>query len=375
LLYYMDWDAIDWERLDRYVAGRGSPAELAALEAWVNAHPELRAVAAAMRSVGRPPDEAARAWDGASAWQRLRRRLHHAPLRLHSPSGSAPSPLGSPPRRWTRVRERPLVALATASAAALLLVAASLYTRARWHGGTIPTRVVATRRGQTAVLELPDGSRVTLAPQSRLRLAADGSARLPGTARDIYLEGEAYLELKHDGARPFRVHTTAGEVEDVGTDFLVTAYPETDGMRVIVASGQVALYQKRAAARTAAPGSPPSRRPLLTLERGELAELAASGVATVTHDVNVQPYLAWTRGNLAFDGTRLGDVVPELERWYDAAIELRDSTLADRRLTAAFRYESLSQVLDLLALSLDLQVERHGRVVRLTPGHRLGRTP
>ena len=371
----MDWDAIDWDRLDRYVTGRGSPAELAALEAWVNANPELRAVAAAMRTLGRPPGEDARPWDVASAWQRLRRRLHHAPLRLLSSSGGATRSLGSPPRRWIRVRDRPPLAIAAAAAAVLLLVAASLYTGARRHGGTVPKRVVATRRGQTAVLELPDGSRVTLAPASRLRLSADVRAFQAGTARDIYLEGEAYLEVKHDGTRPFRVHTAAGEVDDIGTDFLVTAYPETDGMWVIVASGQVALYQEPGARGPAAPGPSPSRRPLLTVERGELAELASSGVATVTHDVNVQPYLAWTRGNLAFDGTRLGDVVPELERWYDAAIELGDSTLADRRLTAAFRYESLSQVLDLLALSLDLQVERHGRVVRLTPGHHLGRTP
>ena len=370
----MDWDTIDWERLDRYAAGRGSPDELAALEAWVTAHPELRALAAAMRTVGRPPGEAAGPWDVASAWQRLRRRLHHVPLRLLSSSGGATSPLGSPPRRWARLRDRPLLALATAAAAVLLLVAASLYTRARWHGGTIPIRVVATRRGQTAVLELPDGSRVTLAPASRLRLSAAVRALPAGTARDIYLEGEAYLEVNHDATRPFRVHTAAGEVDDLGTDFLVTAYPETDGMRVIVASGQVALYQEPGAARAAAASPPARRRPLLTVERGELAQLAASGVATVTHDVNVQPYLAWTRGNLAFDGTRLGDVVPELERWYDAAIELGDSTLGDRRLTAAFRYESLAQVLDLLALSLDLQVERHGRLVRLTPGHHLGHT-
>ncbi len=371
----MDWDSIDWERLDRYVTGRGSPDELAALDAWVKADPELRAVAAAMRTVGRSPGEDERPWDVARAWQQLRRRLHQAPLRLLSPSGGATSPLGSPPRRWTRFRDRPVIALATACAAVLLLVAASLYTRARWPGGTIAIREVATRRGQTAVLELPDGSRVTLAPASRLRLSANVRALQTATARDIYLEGEAYLEVKHDGTRPFRVHTAAGEVDDIGTEFLVTAYPETNGMRVVVASGQVALYQEPGARGVAARGPSPGRRPLLTVERGELAELAADGVATVTHDVNVQPYLAWTRGNLAFDGTRLGDAVPELERWYDAAIELGDSTLADRRLTAAFRYESLSQVLDLLALSLDVRVERHGRVVRLAPGHHLGSTP
>ncbi len=369
----MDWDAIDWERLDRYVTGRGSPDELAALHAWVQADPERRAVAAAMRAVGRPSGTDGQPWNVASAWQQLRRRLHQAPLRLLAPSERAVGLLGPPPRPWTRLRRRPL--LAGVAAAVILLVAASLVPRARWHSGTIPIREVATRRSQTAVLELPDGSRVTLAPASRLRLSPDIRALQAGTARDIYLEGEAYLEVKHDGTRPFRVHTAAGEVEDIGTAFLVTAYPETDGMRVLVASGQVALYQGPAAPAAAARDAAPRRRPLLTLQRGEVAQLAASGVATVTRDVNVQPYLAWTQGNLAFDGTRLGDAVPQLERWYDATIALSDSSLAERRLTATFRYEPLPQVLELLALSLDLHVERLGRSVRLTPGHRLGATP
>jgi transmembrane sensor len=370
----MDWDSIDWERLDRYVTGRGSPDEWAALDAWVKADPELRAIAAALRAVGRPVGEPDRPWDVPSAWQKLRRRLHHAPLRLLSPSGGAPGPLAPPPHPGMRLRRQLMLAAGTAAAVVLLVVAAR-FAWPRWRGVTIPIRVVTTRRGQTAVLELADGSRVTVAPASRLRLAADVGALQARAARDIYLEGEAYLEVKHDATRPFRVHTAGGAVEDIGTEFLVTAYPETHGTRVVVASGQVALYQEPAAAAAAAPGASPNRRPLLTVERGELAELASSGVATVTRDVNVQPYLAWTHGNLAFDGTRLGDAVPELERWYDAAIELSDSALAERRLTAAFRYESLSQVLQLLALSLDLHVERHGHFVRLTPGHHLGPTP
>jgi transmembrane sensor len=177
------------------------------------------------------------------------------------------------------------------------------------------------------------------------------------TPRDVYLEGEAYLEVKHDATRPFRVHTAAGLVEDVGTEFLVSAYPDAPGMRVVVANGMVALY-----------GAPSTaRRPLLTLAHGDLAELAVNGVATVTHDVNLAPYLAWTRGDLAFDGTRLGDVVPALERWYDVEIRLSDSLLAERRLTATFRRESLAQVLGLLALSLDVRVQRVGRTVLITP--------
>jgi len=346
----MDWNSIDWERLDRFVAGRASPDEMAALAAWVNSDPELRTLASLMRGVGQPSRAERRDWDVGAAWQRLRHRMAGPQLTLLSPGV----------RRGAFTLRRALAA----AAVLVLLVTASLWIFARWRADATTPRSFATRRSQTAVLELPDGSRVTLGPASSLRFSDGGVLRI-GASRDVYLEGEAYLEVKHDATRPFRVHTTAGLVEDVGTEFLVSAYPETPGMRVVVATGTVALYGRPSAA----------RRPLLTLAHGDLAELAASGVATLTHDVDVTSYLAWTRGDLAFDGTRLGDVAPALERWYDVEIRLSDSLLAERRLTATFRRESLSQVLELLALSLNVRVQRDGRTVVLTPGPQPRRTP
>jgi len=344
----MDWNSIDWERLDRYVTGQASADEMAALAAWVNADPELRALTAAMGAAGRPSGAERRDWDVRSAWQRLHRRMGSPPLHLLS---SSPPPVRVPVSRML------------AAAAVLILVAAgSLLVYGRWRTAASELRAFATRRSQTAVLELPDGSRLMLGPASRLRLPANrGVFRASGT-RDVYLEGEAYLEVKHDAARPFRVHTAAGVVEDIGTEFLVSAYPDAPGMRVVVATGMVALY------RPPPPTAGAARRPLVTLAHGDVAQVVASGVATVTHDVDVTSYIAWTRGDLGFDGTRLGDVVPALERWYDVEIRLTDSSLAERRLTATFRRESLSQVLELLALSLNVRVQRAGRTVVLAPG-------
>ena len=366
----MDRNSLDWERLERYVAGAASPDEMATLGAWVNADPELRALAAALRASAQPSGAARRDWDVRSAWQRLRRRMGGPPLRLLSPG---PEPLTSSPvgpRRspsWLAPRR------ALGAAAVLVLVgAASLVVYQRWRAGAPSLRGFATRRGQTAVLELPDGSRLSLGPASRLRLPADGGALRDGSARDVYLEGEAYLDVKHDALHPFRVHTAAGVVEDLGTKFVVSAYPETPGMRVVVATGSVGLYRTPVADGRQERATSPARRPLLTLTHGDVAELASSGVATVTHDANIQPYFAWTQGSLAFDGTRLADVVPALERWYDITIQLSDSSLAERRLTATFRRESLSQVLELLALSLDVRVRHDGRSVLVAPRpHRL----
>ena len=80
-------------------------------------------------------------------------------------------------------------------------------------------------------------ARVTLNAGSRLRWRADYGAR----TREVQLEGEGYFEVRHDGARPFRVHAPGAVAEDLGTRFTVRAYPEGSGVEVAVAEGRVAL--------------------------------------------------------------------------------------------------------------------------------------
>jgi ferric-dicitrate binding protein FerR (iron transport regulator) len=75
----------------------------------------------------------------------------------------------------------------------------------------------------------------------------------------------------------------------------------------------------------------------------------------------------WTSGTLAFNGTPLREVIPQLARWYDVDIRLADSSLSSRRFTATLRNQPASEALALLALSLDVTVEREGRAVVLRP--------
>jgi transmembrane sensor len=166
----------------------------------------------------------------------------------------------------------------------------------------------------------------------------------------VYLEGQAYFDVKHDSARPFEVRTAAGVARDIGTQFVVRAYPETRGMRVAVAEGVAAL-------------GAPSAAPLLTLVEGDLGNLDSAGVATLSRGANLRPYLAWAEGTLVFDGARLGDALTELGRWYDLEIRLADPSLAERRLTATFTNEPAPQVLERIARVLRLEVRQSGRVV------------
>ena len=247
-------------------------------------------------------------------------------------------------RKSQVLRRLLMVALATAAVLIAVIGGWRVLRRApRW-------KEYATARAQRMVIRLQDGTQVTIAPKSRVRYTADY-----GTAhRDLYLDGEAYFQVAPDSQRPLRVHTAGSVTEDLGTAFVIRAYADQIATEVVVAEGRVALW--RARPDTIAVEAPPA----LVLGARDLGQLRASGDATLRRGVDVDRQLAWTRGVLAFDGTPLREAVRTLGRWYDVEIRLddADSALAGRRFTATFTNEPIDLVLQRIALTLGLRVER-----------------
>ena len=170
-------------------------------------------------------------------------------------------------------------------------------------------------------------------------------------SREVFLDGEALFEVTHDDARPFRVYTAAGIAEDLGTEFVVRAYQADSAVRVIVASGRVALHPSASAGSTKAPA------PAATLEPGDLGEVRGGAVA-VQRGIDPSTYLAWTRGQITFDRMPLTQVLRELERWYDIHIELTEPRYGGVPVTASFQNQSVDEVLSLLAGMLDMRYAR-----------------
>jgi ferric-dicitrate binding protein FerR (iron transport regulator) len=344
-------DRPDWQTIDRYLAGEASPEEEAAVVAWTARAPANAAALEALHARFAARDDAA--WDVEAAWGRVRGRM------AAGDEGARVLPLdrargggGGAARGRRRVAWR--------VAAALVVAAAGLGTwRAATRGGPGGGAAVAdvtelvAPPGRHLSAPLPDGSRVTLHAGSRLRYAAGLGAR--GRPRDVTLDGEAYFEVTHDAARPFRVRARHAVAEDLGTRFVVRAYAEAPSVEVVVAEGVVAL--RRAPARGA-----PDDAPGAVLRRGQLGRLAAAGAPTVEPAEDVDRLTGWTAGTLALDGT-LADALPRLERWYDVDVVLADPRLASRRVTARFRDEPLPQALDALAIALGATYTRSGRTV------------
>ena len=103
------------------------------------------------------------------------------------------------------------------------------------------------------------------------------------------------------------------------------------------------------------------------LRAGDVGTLATGGAPTVQRDVDVRRYLAFSTGRLVFDHTPVPEALRELQRWYDVQVVLTDSTLARETVSASFTDEGLSDIVAMLAASLDAHVVWHGRTARLSP--------
>lgn len=314
---------VDWELVFRCFGNACTPAERERFERWLAADPDRRAVVdAAVTAAGRALDELPSA--------RPRPRV------LAPPHGIASRPA------W----------LLPVAASLVIAVGVSVTMRyPSWSGGRSShaadiVRVARTVRGGRQAIHLGDGTRVVLGPASTLRYPAEFGAG----SRDVTLAGEAFFEVVHDAAHPFRVHAGTAAAEDIGTAFGVRAYPEDSVVRVVVRDGSVSLGVGGGSSRGAA------RQAVLT--RGELGSLAAGGANVTVRRVDVATYLGWMDGRLVFDETPLADVAAQLGRWYEVSFRIADPALARRRLTASFTAESLADVLSALGPVLDVRFER-----------------
>jgi ferric-dicitrate binding protein FerR (iron transport regulator) len=215
-------------------------------------------------------------------------------------------------------------------------------------------REVVTGVGERARIRLGDGSVVVLAARSRLGIPADFGVR----AREVETEGEAYFVVAHDSTLPFIVHTRGARTVDVGTTFVVRAYPEDREVSVVVSEGSVTLGADSSSHSTDALAA-------TLLHPGQKGRLPTGARVPTVTAVDAASYTGWIDGRLAFDNAPLSQVIADLGRWHTTRIVLADSSLAHETLTASLAADSFDDALRTLTTVLALRVEHRGDSVVL----------
>ena len=246
------------------------------------------------------------------------------------------APAKPAPRAEARRPGRRLIRVS--AVAALLVVAVNLgpgWLRA-WQAD------FSTGTAETRALTLADGSRVTLAPESAIKIAYTPAGR------DLrLLAGRAFFEVAAHAGRPFRVTAGAVDVTVLGTGFSMRRNDE--GVGVAVQHGQVRVAHNSAVARVAE-----------DLSEGEALRLSWAGQAERSA-APVEQIAAWREHWLIARDRPLAEVVDELRPYYSGKIIITSAALAAGAVTGVYNLNDPALALGAIARA------HNAAIYRVTP--------
>lgn len=189
---------------------------------------------------------------------------------------------------------------------------------------------ICTPRGGQYQLILSDGTKVWLNAESSLRYPV----LFGGEARSVELTGEGYFEVAHKNKLPFHVRAGSVDVKVLGTHFNVNAYGNESAINTTLLEGSIAVS---VSGKTA------------TLKPGEQARFQIDNqeFQTLTH-TDLDQIIAWKNGYFSFRNTSLKEVMRQIERWYNVAVQY-DGIIEHRKFGGGIeRSAQLSDVLQIL---------------------------
>ena len=152
--------------------------------------------------------------------------------------------------------------------------------------------------------------------------------------REVYVSGEAYFDVAPDTERPFIVNAETLDIEVLGTEFNVQAYPEDKLSDVVLVEGSVAMYANEG-----------HKENVTVLTPGNKGSFDRSDSEIVTEKVNVRVYTSWRNGELVYRNIPFKHMLKKLERHYNIKMVLDNSVLGEELFSASFDRKSIEDVL------------------------------
>ncbi len=247
------------------------------------------------------------------------------------------------------------------------------YLREKAKPEEIALNEIVVPQGSKIKILLSDSSEVWLNSGSKIIYADNFST----SDREIYLEGEAFFNVRKNKSRPFYIKTSDLSIKVLGTSLNVKAYPDEDLIETTLITGRVevneispkeknmltafllpeqkASYNKETGIMRIEQKKDTYKKDLKTLKTDDFIGRSEQ----ITQVDN--PDIAWKDNKLVFNNEALGSLARRLERWYNVEIEVMDEDLNNSRFTGILENETAEQVMYALriASSMDYKFEKN----------------
>jgi transmembrane sensor len=189
-----------------------------------------------------------------------------------------------------------------------------------WHTKEIP-------KGQKLTILLEDGTKIKLNAGSTLRYPK----KFDEKTREIYLTGEAYLEVAKNPDRPFVIHTEEVDTRVLGTILNIRSYCSDNKVKVTLVEGKVEVVLR-------------GQKQLLQPTETAVVD-QTTGQFKIRHE-DLSDILAWKNGVIVLKKANMGQIKDVLENWYGVNIQLGKQFDPAVTYTGKFENETLGNVLE-----------------------------
>ncbi|MDR1814291.1 MAG: FecR family protein [Tannerella sp.] len=238
--------------------------------------------------------------------------------------------------RMKTIRRRLLYAAAAACIASVTWFSASRFYSSDKQQVTAPVAknvTISVPKGQRLAFRLEDSTTVWINSLSSLTFPAF----FADNERRVKIEGEAYFEVAKDAVRPFIVRAGKMDVQALGTEFNISAYPEEKIHQISLIKGKALVFNPL--------------RPSVNVElHHDEKVLVNYNVGSLVKDsIGNKHYFLWREGIYSFENERFEVILKRLELYYDITIEVKNKKMLNWRYTVKFRQrDSIDEIMQLM---------------------------
>lgn len=235
--------------------------------------------------------------------------------------------------------------LAAATVALLIAMSGWLYMMLDSDPSFI---IKSNNSGIVQNVPLPDGTVIQLNNHSKLIYPE----RFAGDSREVFLEGEAYFNVKHDKKHPFIVRAGELKIRVLGTKFTVNASSQSPQITATLLEGSIEVSNEK--------------RQMLMKPSQQLRYDVNSGNMLLTELSNASREIRWTQNVWVLSETPLLDICQRMEHLFNVKIIIMNDELIGKSFTGEFyTNESLESISKTMQTSTPFKYERKGKNIIL----------
>ena len=226
------------------------------------------------------------------------------------------------------------ISIASAAAILFIVFAGDLYFTDQKHLNKSSVISRFSRVKENRLIQLPDGSTVIVSPGSKLNYPSsfDGLAK-----REVYLDGQAYFDVKHNPSKPFIIYTGKLKTVVLGTAFEINAWSDESDIRVTVSRGKVKIQDE-------------NNRVLKIISPNQQITYNTLNENIIQKEVNLPEYLAWKDHDLLLSDVTISEASALLEDRFQVKILIGDDHLKSKRFTTTvLKEERIETILNSIA--------------------------